>query len=668
MKRTDSQKFAYAVGAARCAARAMHRIAPTVMLLSLLWQTGAAQTFAADMNDIDDQPGPPLNEAIKKDLDTIDAVTAPPGSRQELAQRQPDSQSNLHPLSMFQPKQLPPEPQFSHAANSVIKLPPLNAGELINVASLPPLEMDAAYSVPMSLREALDYANYNSLAIKISAESFKYQKWQLLGALVSLVPVPSFSTGYSYTRSRTQPDTVETAKVFPVSIRYPVFSGGSAFYGLLTQYYREQGWHQAFRASVNDAIMDVYTRYNNLVLQHVVLRIRAKAVAASRAQLHLNNSQYQAGSGTALSIMQSRTQLASDEQLLQDQQMGVRQAALALAYALNMPLSVNIVPDVLTLKEAHMADPEQVIGSWMQVALVRKPELRQYEAFKLSAARNVSATLAGLYPSASFTTAYSESKTVVNPPGGTVGGVAIASITAAQTGLGTASANALGQTASFSPTGSTTANSGANNTVATQLVAASGGQPLNVVQSGSLVTSGAASPSFIGGAGGGGAASPNINGSNAPGAGVFGGAVRSENGAFGLSWSLTNLGLSTIISACAAQVLANQSALQVDQQLLLTGQQMRTDYVNFAVAIRRIDNTAVQVDSAKEALRLSNLRLTAGTGTNIESIQAQRDYINALVSQAQAIINSNISQAQMLHDAGVISVDKLCSQDGQLQP
>jgi len=48
-----------------------------------------------------------------------------------------------------------------------------------------------------------------------------------------------------------------------------------------------------------------------------------------------------------------------------------------------------------------------------------------------------------------------------------------------------------------------------------------------------------------------------------------------------------------------------------------------------------------------------------GVGTNLELIQAQRDYIQALINQAQAIIASNQAQAQLLHDAGIISVETL---------
>ncbi len=91
----------------------------------------------------------------------------------------------------------------------------------------------------------------------------------------------------------------------------------------------------------------------------------------------------------------------------------------------------------------------------------------------------------------------------------------------------------------------------------------------------------------------------------------------------------------------------------------LVFQQVRSSYLSWRVAREQIDNAAHGVDSSAEELRLAELRLSTGVGTNLELIQAQRDYINALTTQAQAIVGSNLAQAQLLHDTGIISMDTL---------
>ncbi len=98
---------------------------------------------------------------------------------------------------------------------------------------------------------------------------------------------------------------------------------------------------------------------------------------------------------------------------------------------------------------------------------------------------------------------------------------------------------------------------------------------------------------------------------------------------------------------------------------MAVSEQVRSSYLTSLAARKQIDTAASSLESATEALRLANLRLQAGTGTNLELIQAQRDYVVALTSQAQAIVASNQAQAQLLHDMGVITTESLLNQRAQ---
>jgi len=108
-----------------------------------------------------------------------------------------------------------------------------------------------------------------------------------------------------------------------------------------------------------------------------------------------------------------------------------------------------------------------------------------------------------------------------------------------------------------------------------------------------------------------------------------------------------------------ARTLARQALMQCNQELDLVLQQVRSDYLSMINARTVIDKAAYSVASSREALRLARSRFINGISTNLEVIQARRDHISALTSQAQAIVNSNIAQAQLLHDMGMISVSTL---------
>ena len=563
----------------------------------------------------------------------------------------------LDQLKTLELKKLPPEQAQNHELNSVLDLGPLTESSFITPGPTRPIKLEASYSEPLTLDRAIDSMLTNSLPIKISHESLNFQRFQFIAQAVDVLP--NFSTSFSVGQALINGSTTAYNRVFTTGLRYPVFQGGQVLYATLSQYYRQKGWQSSYHATINDALLDLYQKYTNLALNNVILQIRAKSLAISESQLALNNAIYKSGNGTQFAIMQSRTQLAADRQALLAQQVLVRQSAMVLAFALDMPMAINIVPDSELIREEHIVDEKTAIKDLLLQAINLRPELRQYENFRLAAARGVQSAAASLYPTVTMFTTYTHSVASVFPPGNTkaLNGLANATINSSLFGTGTASNTALNQTASFSPTGNNLGNSGANTTVS--VVAASGGNPIANTQSGNLVTSGAVAPSFASGSGAFSSGGSNINGSNTVGAGVFPGLFNNFQAGIVMNWTLSNLGSGAVTNIAATRALARQAMLQANQEFQLVVEQVRSSYLNAIAAREQIDSAAQEVASTREALRLANLRLTTGLGTNLELITAQRDYVAALIRQAQAIVASNQAQVQLLHDTGLISRDTI---------
>ncbi len=466
------------------------------------------------------------------------------------------------------------EPEDRHEINKTFNMSKLRLHSAVHAYEFRPVKMESKFSQPITLAEALGYALNNNLPIKISKENWNYQRFVLFSNTASLLP--NFAMSYDLTRTHIMNEDISSlARVFLPRVSYPVFQGGSVVYGIIGQLCREKGWRQAYHASVNDALLDVYQRYNNLLLARVLLQIRAKAVEVSEEQLKVNQAQEKAGTGTRFAVMQSETQLANDRQALLQQEVAVRQAALALNFSLNSPMAVNLVPVEETISEQALFQSHASISELVDYALRHRPDLREYELFKIAAATNVQVAAAPLYPQLAFFTQYSYTNTTTSPGD-----------------RARARASAAASTATA-------------------------------------------------------------------GAGVFGGLFETYQQGMGLVWNLAGGGLVSAANIAAAQSLNRQAAIQANQQLQTVLQQVRSSYLNWRVAREQIDNAAKGVDSSAEALRLAELRLKTGVGTNLELIQAQRDYINALTTQAQAIVSSNLAQAQLLHDTGVISLETL---------
>jgi OMF family outer membrane factor len=129
----------------------------------------------------------------------------------------------------------------------------------------------------------------------------------------------------------------------------------------------------------------------------------------------------------------------------------------------------------------------------------------------------------------------------------------------------------------------------------------------------------------------------------------------------GVNWTLGGLGATDTLNAQAAKMRSRQALIQANQKFLQVFTEVRSAYVNMLSSEQRIEEATDEVNSAREELRLSRLRLDNGLGTNLDVLTAQRDVTQAYIDKVEAIINFNVAQVQLLHDVGLISVDTLSS-------
>lgn len=563
------------------------------------------------------------------------------------------------PLKIAQADTIGPESTETQSGRT-LHLNALYLSHSIQMGSFDALRHEASLDQIITLRDAINYALDHGMPIKISRESMNYQKWLTLSGLFSFLP--TFSMSYNLTQANVVNfSTTSFAHTFLAGVNFPVFQGGAVMYSMLTQRYREQSWREAYKATVSDVFLDIYQKYTNLLLQRVLLQTWGKTVEADEEQLRIYKSALKYGTGTRYTVMQGEAQLALDRQSFLQQAVAMRQAGLQLSLALNCPLSINLIPAEETLSEAPLFADDVSLKALLRDTFKFHPGLRQYEYFRLAASRNIQAQAASLYPSVSFFVLYQKNDATVSPPanGFALGGAATSAIASYldSTFAGRVSNNALGQLYSFSPTAGSTSTQGAN-TGPSSMPAASGGTPLALIQSGSLVSSGAVAPSIFGG-GTGASSGPNVNGSLQAPAGIFPGLFKEVQAGFSMIWSLPSFGLQTTAQLFASRLLARQAMMQCNQEITIVTQQIRSDYLGVLAARQSIDKAAAAAASFREALRIARARLNAGVGTQLDLVQAQRDYITALTGQAQAIVASNVAQAQLLHDMGMISAGTL---------
>ncbi len=506
-----------------------------------------------------------------------------------------------------------------------VTLTPIPASQLIPIGDgkLPPIKLEASFNEPVSLRQVLKIALDNNLAIRISQASYDSQKYLFMGSLGGFLP--DFTL--TYRGQRVDSDTSVASQIFTDSatLRYPVFQGGRVVYNAAVNWYRTRAAKDAYNAAINDVLLDAYRRYYDMLLNQSLLQIRIKSVELSRAQLRLNQQLKDAGVGTNFAVYQSRTQLALDKQALLQQQVLVRQASLQLARVINTSMAINLIPRESQVRELRLVQPAKSIQEHMAATMKLRPELKQFEALRMAARRNVQVQQASLYPTLQFFTSATESQSFRSGYTQTFQNAVLNQAQMLSINTNPQSLSAF-------------QNSGGN----------IGGSSSGSGSSGSSGLSGSTVIIPTGGGGG--------------GIGISGSGGRSLSMGFDLSWNLTGMGVSDIASTLSAQALARQAMLQSNDRYLQVVLEVRNSYLNMLTAREQVDVAAEALVSSAEQLRLANLRVTYGQGINLELIQAQRDYVTALTNHVQAIIAYNVSQAQLLRDTGQISLATLTTE------
>jgi len=128
---------------------------------------------------------------------------------------------------------------------------------------------------------------------------------------------------------------------------------------------------------------------------------------------------------------------------------------------------------------------------------------------------------------------------------------------------------------------------------------------------------------------------------------------------YALNWNFEGLGTVDAANIHKAKLEARRAQLEQVKVLNQVTSEVRRSYLNSLKTERKIEEAISQVRSATEELKLAKLRYQYGLGRNIDVLRAQQDYTSALIEKAQALVNFNIAQVDLLRDTGLISYETL---------
>ncbi len=464
--------------------------------------------------------------------------------------------------------------------------------------------------VDIDLEKALSLALLQNLDIKYAKNNTGLFKWKLLENYSNYLP--DLKAGLSNQRLD---GTFLIGGVFPIMtltssanayIRFDhrFLEGGKGFFNTLASKKLYKSSKENTSLITKNTLLQVTKYYYLLLKEQAQLETLSKSVDEAKAILDLNQKLLDQGFGTKFDVLQSDAQYAEQEQLFIDQQKRFRDASINLARELNLDQGVHIRPDSKDLELKNLYNTEKPISEIISEAKINRAEIKK-AVLDYNAQKNyIGVAYSGFLPSANVYGQY--------------GGNGRVFFNRTKTSEVVPSAILLDDTGNpvVSMVNRTLYDRNISNVIP------SAGKPFLVTTNDSLMAS-----KFIG---------------------------------FQVDWEFgKGLGTSTVTQIQQARFQANLAKTNIDIINQKIEQEVRQSYLNIQTSERALEISRRRLGAAEEALRLAKLRLENGIGINTELLNAQKQYSSALTAQVNAIINYNISQAELVYSIGIISLENL---------
>lgn len=124
-----------------------------------------------------------------------------------------------------------------------------------------------------------------------------------------------------------------------------------------------------------------------------------------------------------------------------------------------------------------------------------------------------------------------------------------------------------------------------------------------------------------------------------------------------VQWTLGGLGVTALGNIQTARATARKAQLEFLDELNRVQADVRDAYLSSLSAEALIAETTDAVNSSAEQLRVSKDRIENGVGTQLDVLNAQKDYTTALIDKVKAITEYNTAQVKLLRAIGRISVN-----------
>lgn len=274
---------------------------------------------------------------------------------------------------------------------------------------------DPEFSVPprLDLQYALAFALDNSFAIRQAKERIKEQEGVVLEVRSAQIPNVSASGGYQRSAVEVGPTGENRYWSFNVTARQNLYTGGAVSASVKAQKLSLDAAILSLQAVINDALLDVRTRFYTVLLSREKIKVQEQNVELLQRQLQDVKNRFEAGTVSNFEVLRAEVALANAQPALitarNDYRLAIETLRQAIGYTTTSEPNIAKVPEFLGTLEFTPASFD--LRSALATAREQRPDLQRLQKLATAAEEGVIARRAGYYPNVALFGAYDWRKT-----------------------------------------------------------------------------------------------------------------------------------------------------------------------------------------------------------------------------------------------------------------
>ncbi|MEI6107031.1 MAG: TolC family protein [Opitutae bacterium] len=274
----------------------------------------------------------------------------------------------------------------------------------------PDIALPPALDLPYALAFALD----NNFSIRQAKERIRQQEGVVLEVRGPQIPNVSASGSYQRNDAKVGPTGEDKYWSFSVVARQAIYAGGGISASVQSQQLALDAAVLALQAVINDALLDVRTRFYTVLLSREKIKVQEQNSELLRRQLQDVKNRYEAGTVSNFEVLRAEVALANAQTPLftarNDYRLAIEELRRSLGFTNASENNLRDAPEFLGSLEFTPASFD--LHTALASAHEKRPDLQRLRKLQAAAEQGVTVRRSAYFPTVSLFGAYDWRKAV----------------------------------------------------------------------------------------------------------------------------------------------------------------------------------------------------------------------------------------------------------------